>query len=98
MTLHHSSARGASALVTAGWPLCRRGWVSRYCTRRVVNVDTLVNAPGAPALLAPPDLTVISIHPPGPCRARASGYTVTFTPILMPSPPPRCHTLREMSR
>ena len=50
----------------------------------VVNIDTFLTPPGRLAL---PNLAIISIHPPGPCRVRTSGTTVTFTPIFPPGPP-----------
>jgi hypothetical protein len=53
----------------------------------VVNIDTITIPPGPPGRFALPDIAVISIHPPSPCRAHTSGYTVTFTPIVPPGPP-----------
>jgi hypothetical protein len=53
----------------------------------VVNIDTIVSPPGPPTRFALPSVAVISIHPPGPCRARTSGNTVIFTPVIPPGPP-----------
>jgi hypothetical protein len=53
----------------------------------VINIDTITIPPGPPGRFALPDVAVISIHPPSPCRARTSGYTVTFTPVIPPGPP-----------
>ena len=53
----------------------------------VVNIDTFLTPPGPPSRFAPPDLAIVSIHPPGPCRARTNGTTVVFTPIIPPGPP-----------
>jgi hypothetical protein len=52
----------------------------------VVNVDTLY-PPGPPCRSALPNLAIISIHPPGPCRVRTSGNTVMFIPVIPPGPP-----------
>lgn len=52
----------------------------------VVNVDTFV-PPGPPCRSALPNLAIISIHPPSPCRVRTNGTTVVFTPIIPPGPP-----------
>lgn len=38
----------------------------------VTNIDAFTTSPARFAL---PDVAVISIHPPGPCRAYTSGYT-----------------------
>src|SRR5450432_1049017 len=46
-----------------------------------VNIDTVVFPPGPPTRPAPPNLVIISIHPPSPCRVQTTGSTVTFTPI-----------------
>jgi hypothetical protein len=51
----------------------------------VVNIDTYL--PGPSRRLALSGLAIISIHPPGPCRASTSGTTVVFTPIIPPGPP-----------
>jgi hypothetical protein len=53
----------------------------------VVDIDTFVAPPGAANRLALPNLAVVSIHPPGPCRVRTSGTTVVFTPVIPPGPP-----------
>ena len=34
-----------------------------------------------------PDLAIVSIHPPNPCRVKTTGTTVVFTPIIPPGPP-----------
>ena len=52
----------------------------------VVNIDTFLAPPGAANSFALPDLAIVSIHPPGPCRVRTIGTTVVFTPIA-PGPP-----------
>jgi hypothetical protein len=52
----------------------------------VVNIDTFLAPPGAANSFAPPDLAIVSIHPPGPCRVQTSGTTVVFTPIFPPGP------------
>jgi len=68
---------------TAFLPGCPGG-----CTRTtidtaggMVTIDTFQVPPGPPARFALPNLAVISIHPPGPCRVSTHGTTVTFTPI-----------------
>jgi hypothetical protein len=53
----------------------------------VVNIDTFLIPPGPPGRIALPNLAIISIHPPSPCRVRTSGTTVVFTPIIPPGPP-----------
>ena len=53
----------------------------------IVSIDTITVPPGPPARFSLPNLAIISIHPPGPCRARTLGTTVTFTPIIPPGPP-----------
>ena len=53
----------------------------------VVSIDTFLAPPGATNGLALPDLAIVSIHPPGPCRVRTNGTTVAFTPIFPPGPP-----------
>jgi hypothetical protein len=53
----------------------------------VVNIDTFLARPGAADGFAPPDVAIVSIHPPGPCRVRVSGTTVVFTPVFPPGPP-----------
>jgi hypothetical protein len=64
-------------------PPCRT-----FCARTTVesaggtvDIDTVVIPPGQPSRFTVPSLAVISIHPPGPCRVRTVGTTVTFTPI-----------------
>jgi hypothetical protein len=52
----------------------------------LVVIDTLQSPAGPTTRFALPNLAVISIHPPNPCRARTVGTTVVFTPIL-PGPP-----------
>lgn len=51
----------------------------------LVTIDTVLIPPGPPCLPGPanlslPNLAVISIHPPGPCRVSTVGATVVFTP------------------
>lgn len=53
----------------------------------LVAIDTFMKQPGPPVRFALPNLAIISIHPPGPCRARTSGTTVVFTPIIPPGAP-----------
>jgi hypothetical protein len=53
----------------------------------VVSIDTFLVPSGAANSLALPDLAIVSIHPPGPCRVRTSGTTVVFTPVIPPGPP-----------
>jgi hypothetical protein len=53
----------------------------------VINIDTVVFPPGPPTRLAIPGLALVSIHPPGPCRAHTTGTTVTFTPLAQVFPP-----------
>jgi hypothetical protein len=53
----------------------------------LVSIDTITIPPGPPARFSLPNLAIISIHPPSPCRARTLGTTVTFTPIYPPGPP-----------
>jgi hypothetical protein len=52
----------------------------------VVNIDTFL-APPAASRFALPNLAIVSIHPPSPCRVRTGGTTVVFTPIVPPGPP-----------
>jgi len=52
----------------------------------VVNIDTFLAPPGAANSFALPDLAIVSIHPPGPCRVRTIGTTVVFTPIIPAGP------------
>jgi hypothetical protein len=56
-------------------------------TGGLVVIDTFQIPPGPPGRFALPNLAIISIHPPSPCRAHTSGTTVVFTPILPPGPP-----------
>jgi hypothetical protein len=49
-----------------------------------VDIDTFLAPANGFAL---PNLAIVSIHPPGPCRVRTSGTTVVFTPITPPGPP-----------
>jgi hypothetical protein len=53
----------------------------------MVNIDTFLTPPGAASWFALPNLAIVSIHPPGPCRVQTSGTTVVFTPISPPGPP-----------
>jgi hypothetical protein len=53
----------------------------------LVNIDTFQPPPGQPNRFALPNLMIVSIHPPGPCRVRTSETTVTFTPVIPPGPP-----------
>jgi hypothetical protein len=53
----------------------------------LVNIDTFQPPPGQPNRLAFPNLMIVSIHPPNPCRVRTSDTTVVFTPIFPPGPP-----------
>jgi hypothetical protein len=53
----------------------------------VANIDTFLAPPRAANGFALPDLAIVSIHPPGPCRVRTSGTTVVFTPVFPPGPP-----------
>jgi hypothetical protein len=53
----------------------------------VVNIDTVAIPPGPPARFSLPNLVIVSIHPPSPCRVAVSGYTVVFTPVIPPGPP-----------
>lgn len=70
-------------------PPARPGWVRTTIdtTGGVINVDTFMWPPGPPTRLTLPNLAVISIHPPGPCRVSTSLTTVTFAPIFPPGPP-----------
>jgi hypothetical protein len=51
-------------------------------TGGAVDIDTLVFSPRPSGRPSPPNVVVISIHPPSPCRAVTTGTTVTFTPIV----------------
>jgi len=82
---------GVPFTLPVGWlPSCPGG-----CSRTnidtpggLVSIDTIVVPPGPPARLRLPNVAIISIHPPGPCRVSTTGTTVTFTPILFPPGPP----------
>jgi hypothetical protein len=56
-------------------------------TGGVVTIDTIQFAPGPASRFSLPNLAIISIHPPNPCRATTHGTIVTFTPISPPGPP-----------
>jgi hypothetical protein len=61
-----------------------RNSITTACT--TVNIDTF-QAPGAPqGQFTLPNLAIVSIHPPSPCRVSINGTTVTFTPIHPPGP------------
>jgi hypothetical protein len=53
----------------------------------VVDIDTFLAPPGVASWFALPNLAIISIHPPSPCRVVTSGTTAVFTPIVPPGPP-----------
>jgi len=53
----------------------------------VVNVDTFLAPPATVNGFELPDLAIVSIHPPSPCRVKTTGTTVVFTPIIPPGPP-----------
>lgn len=53
----------------------------------IVNIDTVVFPSAGTARFTLPNLVVISIHPPGPCRVAVIGTTVVFTPLTPPGPP-----------
>ncbi len=53
----------------------------------LVSIDTITIPPGPPGRFTLSNLAIISIHPPGPCRVRTLGTTLTFTPIIPPGPP-----------
>ena len=53
----------------------------------LVAIDTFQFLPGRLGSSTLPSLAIISIHPPGPCRATTTGTTVVFTPIYPPGPP-----------
>jgi hypothetical protein len=46
----------------------------------LVDIDTISIPPGPPGRFALPNVAIISIHPPGPCRVSTRGNLVTFTP------------------
>jgi hypothetical protein len=56
-------------------------------TGGLVVIDTILTPPGPPNRLAFPNLAVVSIHPPSPCRVATTGFTVVFTPVIPPGPP-----------
>jgi hypothetical protein len=75
----------AGALV-AGCPGgCARTTIDT--TGGLVIIDTIQIPPGSLGRFTVPNLAIISIHPPSPCRVRTVGTTVTFTPIIPPGPP-----------
>jgi hypothetical protein len=47
----------------------------------IVNIDTVVFPQGPLSRFSLPNLVVISIHPPSPCRVAVTGFTVVFTPL-----------------
>jgi hypothetical protein len=49
-----------------------------------IAIDSVMIPPGLPGRIALPNLVVVSIHPPSPCRSKTVGTTVTFTPISSP--------------
>jgi hypothetical protein len=49
-----------------------------------IAIDSVMIPPGPPARISLPNVVVVSIHPPGPCRSTTVGTTVTFTPITTP--------------
>jgi hypothetical protein len=55
------------------------------CTRATIDTSggqvTIDWIPLRSGRFALPNLAIISIHPPGPCRVRVTGTTVVFTPI-----------------
>ena len=53
----------------------------------LVSIDTFLTPPGTATWFALPDLAVVSIHPPGPCRVQTAGTTVVFTPVAPPGLP-----------
>lgn len=53
----------------------------------LISIDTVLWPAGLPSPFTAPNLAIISIHPPGPCRVSTSGTTVVFTPIFPPGPP-----------
>jgi hypothetical protein len=59
--------------------------ITTSCT--TVNIDTFQASGASAGRFALPNLAIISIHPPGPCRVSINGTTVVFTPILPPGPP-----------
>ena len=55
-------------------------------TGGTVTIDTILFPPGPPGRFALPNLAIISIHPPNPCRVATRGTVVTFTPIVPLTP------------
>jgi hypothetical protein len=53
----------------------------------VVDIDTIKLPPGSPTRFTLPNVAVISIHPPSPCRATTAFHTVVFTPVIPPGLP-----------
>ena len=53
----------------------------------IINIDEILIPPGPPGRLALTSLSLVSIHPPSPCRAQTTGSTVTFTPVTAVIPP-----------
>jgi hypothetical protein len=47
----------------------------------IVIIDTVVFPTGPTPRASVPNVALISIHPPSPCRAQTTGNTVVFTPI-----------------
>ena len=69
----------AGALVSGCPGGCTRTTIET--TGGLVTIDTILIPPGPPGSPSFPTIVVIQTHPPGPCRARTAGTTVTFTPI-----------------
>ena len=76
MGVPFSIPSGAKCSVPPGPPCFVE--ISLETSGGLVSIDTLQIPPGRFAL---PNLIIISLHPPGPCRVRTSGTTVVFTPI-----------------
>ena len=53
----------------------------------IVSIDTVTTPPGPPTRFSLPNLVLISIHPPSPCRVAITGFTAVFTPLTPPGPP-----------
>lgn len=87
-TAAHVVLTGVPVAIPPG-PPTRPGYSRASITTSggVVNIDTVLIPPGPPDAPARPDLAIVSIHPPSPCRVNTSGFTVTFTPIIPPGPP-----------
>jgi hypothetical protein len=79
---------GPSCTIPPG-PPCIPGYTRTTIetTGGLVVIDEFQIPPGPPGRFALPNLAIISIHPPSPCRAHTSGTTVVFTPIIPPGPP-----------